>query len=97
QVAQNNDGNLYDTLYANFLHIALMGDPTLRMHQVAPPLALKITTNKLGQNLLSWNASGDSVVGYAVYGGPAATGPFTRLNSALVSSNSFIDLNPTSA
>ena len=43
--AQNNDGTLYNTGYANFLHIALMGDPTLRMLPVAPPTLLKANTN----------------------------------------------------
>ena len=31
--------------------------------------------------LLSWNASTSSVMGYYIYRGPSANGPFTRLNS----------------
>jgi len=97
RLAQNNNGNLYSTSYANFLHIALMGDPTLRMHVVAPPSALTISTNSLGENQLTWTPSSDVVTGYAVYGGAGINGPFTRLNADLILANSFTDLISTSA
>jgi hypothetical protein len=95
--AQNNDGSLYETDYAQFLHIALMGDPTLRMHPVYPPPSLTVSSNKPGQVVLKWTPSPDNVVGYAVYGGPGPYGPFNRLQSGLIVSNSFTDLNPASA
>ena len=46
-VTQNNDGILYaaNGSDARIVHIALMGDPTLRMHIVAPPSALVVSTN----------------------------------------------------
>jgi hypothetical protein len=95
-VAQNNNGSLYSTSYANYLHIGLMGDPTLRLHILAPPTGLKINTNTPGQTTLHWAPSNDDVDGYAVYGGPAIGGPFARLQSGLVLTNTFTDLVATS-
>ena len=63
------------------VHIALMGDPTLRMHVVAPPSVLVLATNRAGGVDLSWNASPDTVLGYHVYRGPTVAGPFTRLTT----------------
>ncbi len=91
RLAQNNDGTLYTTEYANFLHIALMGDPTLRMQPVAPPAALSLSTNHSGQIQLSWTASTDSVAYYAVYGSTGIGGPFTRLPNGLVTTNTYTD------
>ena len=48
----------------HYVHIALMGDPTLRMTAVAPPTDLVVTTNRTGGTDLSWSASVDTVVGY---------------------------------
>ena len=48
---------------ASQIHIALMGDPTLRMHVVAPPTHL--TATRTGSDLeLRWQGSDDTVVGY---------------------------------
>ena len=94
-VTQNNYG-LYNTgLEYNEVHIALMGDPTLRMHIVAPPSALVATTNVSGGVDLSWNASPDTVLGYHVYRATNAAGPFTRLNANLISGTNYTDSSPT--
>ena len=60
-----------------------MGDPTLRMHIVAPPSALLVSTGSGGVNL-TWNASPNTVVGYHVYRAPTGAGPFTRSAIQLV-------------
>jgi hypothetical protein len=87
------------TLYQNqsnaltrAIYVALMGDPTLRMDQLAPPSNL--TTTSLGNKInLSWTASTDPVLGYHVYRAPNPTGPFSRLTSSLVSQTTFSDYN----
>jgi len=91
KVTQNN-GGLYQNQVNQVLrgiHIALMGDPTLRLHPVAPPSAL--TTSTAGGVNLTWTASPDSVVGYHVYRAATAAGPFTRLTSSPVTGTSFAD------
>jgi len=49
RLSQNNDGSLYDAnVDRRGVHIALMGDPTLRMHPVVPPSALLVASNDSG-------------------------------------------------
>ncbi len=75
------------------VHIALMGDPSLRMAIVAPA-ANFIATAGSGQVHLSWTASADtSVIGYALYRSTSANGPFTRLNPALATGTTYTDAN----
>ena len=73
---------------------ALMGDPTLRVFTVAPPPAIAAQFN--GQMVtVNWTASPDAAVqGYAIYRSSSPAGPFTRLNSQLVSGTSYSDPAP---
>ncbi|HWD91980.1 MAG TPA: glycoside hydrolase family 9 protein [Verrucomicrobiae bacterium] len=94
-----NDG--FTDLYKNeqnncesWTHIALMGDPTLRMQMVAPASDVTVADNDQGADL-TWTPSSDSVAGYNVYRATNPNGPFTRLNSALVKDNTFTDANAT--
>lgn len=57
----------------------LMGDPTLRLHSVAPPTKVTATSGA-GGITLNWLASPDSgLSGYHVYRATSPTGPFTRI------------------
>ena len=89
--AQNNSTTYDANQGMRYVHIALMGDPTLRMHIVAPPSALVTVTNASGGVDLSWNVSPDTVLGYHVYRAPTAAGPFTRLTTNLITGTSFTD------
>jgi hypothetical protein len=92
RLTQNNIGSLYVTGYgATFIHIALMGDLTLRMHPVAPPSALNATPAGT-QVTVQWTASAEPVAGYHVYRSSSTQGPFQRRTSALVTATSFTDL-----
>jgi hypothetical protein len=98
RLSQNND-----TLYTNHsnrqtrgVHIALMGDPTLRMGVIAPPSALTVTGVTEG-NRLQWSASPDSVAGYHVYRAATQEGDYTRLTESLVAATSFTDPTGTAA
>ncbi len=88
-----NNGGLYQN-QVNYcmrgIHIALMGDPTLRMHPVAPPSNVSVSPAGSGVNL-SWSASSDNVVGYHVYRAGSPNGPFTRLNNSFIKDTSFSD------
>ncbi len=69
------------------VHIALMGDPTLRMHMVAPP-----SNVTLSGSTVSWSPSSDSAAqSYYVYRATSAAGPFTRVTATPVTSTSFND------
>ncbi len=95
RLTQNNTG-LYKNQMNNGaggIHVALMGDPTLRMHPVSPVSNVSGTSLVTGVSL-AWTASPDNIIGYHVYRSATLTGPFTRLNSSLVTTASFLDTAP---
>ena len=82
--------------YGRGTHVALLGDPTLRMHPVIPVSNLRGTAN--GSSMaLTWNASTDTEIqGYHIYRGAGPNAGFTRLTSGPVSGTSFTDNNYSS-
>lgn len=87
RLTQNNGpGGLYrnqQNPYAGQIHVALMGDSTLRMLPVGPASSLSAEPDASGVRL-RWQASTDTVRGYHVWRADNADGPFTPLTSALV-------------
>ncbi len=72
------------------VHIALMGDPTLRLFVVPPPTELQATIGDAV--VLHWKASDDAAVGgYHVYRSVTFDGPFTRLTQTPVSAPGYTD------
>ena len=97
QLTQNNS-NLYAGNYGmRFVHIGLMGDPTLRLHTLAPPDSLLIILDSVSAANaivnLQWNASSESVDGYHVYRRDSS-GRYIRINTITVSGLSYSDLSP---
>lgn len=94
RVSQNNT-NEYSfyglNAFRNFIHIALMGDPTLKLFTVSPASDLVLTpAGDKKSVLLSWTASTDpEVIGYHIYYSSEESGPYGRLNSSLVTGTSF--------
>jgi hypothetical protein len=95
RLTQNNTGLYQNQINASAhaIHIALMGDPTLRLHPVAPVSALGGAATAHG-TVLAWAASADRVVGYHVYRAPSATAAFTRLTPAPTPGTAFVDPAP---
>jgi hypothetical protein len=84
------------------VHVALMGDPTLRLHAVTPPATASAVV--AGADVtVSWAASPDvgagSGEGYHVYRGSGRLGPFTRLTATPVAAPTctFTDTAPAAA
>lgn len=96
RITQNNDeiDAVYETNIAPGVagvHVALMGDPTLRQNIVAPASVL-VTTNIEDGVEVSWTASADgSVLGYHVYRSDDEDGPFERLNDTVVDDVTYLD------
>jgi hypothetical protein len=94
--SQNNFGNYATGFGAAQVHIALMGDPTLRLFPVRPASAPGQTVSP-GAVALSWTASTDSnIQGYAIYRSTSdarSTGLFSRVNGELITGTSFNDLS----
>ena len=94
RVAQNNSGRYPANANPRGVHIALMGDPTLRLHPVARPCNLTATrAGQLGARL-SWSASPAAVASYHTYRAAGPDGAFARLNSFLVTATTFEDRSP---
>jgi hypothetical protein len=93
RASQNNDGRLYQNQVQRQLrgvHVALLGDPTLRLYPVAPPTRATVQAAN-GDAVVDWQASPDAVAGYHLYRAAEAGGPFTRLTDAPVGATRFVD------
>lgn len=93
RLTQNNTTTYPAGKYARGVHIALMGDPTLRFHPIPPPTQLAASTSATGVKL-SWQAAAGAALGYHVYRSANPAGPYQRLSTALVKTLSFTDANP---
>jgi len=75
-------------------NVALMGDPSLRLHTVAPVSNLNTVINGTGIHL-SWTASSDNVLGYHIYKLDTVTGMYIRLNTPIVTALTYRDNSPS--
>ncbi|MEI6695716.1 MAG: fibronectin type III domain-containing protein [Bacteroidota bacterium] len=92
RLTQNNDTLYFPGAWygAGFVHIALMGDPTLRNDVVAPISNLTATVD--GSNCkISWTASVDSILGYYIYIKNDSMPNYIRINQNIITSTVFTD------
>ncbi|MBN8702701.1 MAG: T9SS type A sorting domain-containing protein [Bacteroidetes bacterium] len=76
-------------------HMALMGDPSLRLHPVAPASQLKTSINGTTVDL-QWTATTDTVLGYYVYRLDTITNLYNRISgTTYLTGTTFTDNNPT--
>ena len=80
-------------IFTRYVHVALMGDPTLRQHVIAPPSGVTVADAWPLANV-AWTPSSDAVAGYHVYRAATAAGPFTRLTTAPVANTTWTDPSP---
>lgn len=73
------------------VHVAMMGDPTLRMLNVVPPSNL-VVLNSGRDVMLNWTASTDDILGYHVYRSDNPSGPFRRLTENPISQTRHADI-----
>jgi hypothetical protein len=95
RLTQNNYGALSSgylvTSSGRSIHIALMGDPTLRLHPVFPVTNLTAGVG-IGGPELTWTASADTnLQGYTLLRAGSPTGPFQRIRNALISGTAYTD------
>ena len=73
------------------VHIALMGDPTLRLHPVLPVTNLVVDSNS-GMPSLTWTASADTnIESYSVLRATTASGPFDIVGRTQAPVTNFVD------
>jgi PKD repeat protein len=92
RVTQNNF-SLYPTGYSGRnVHIALMGDPSVRLHVCAPPSNLTIQLSNSGNaHELNWTASPDQVLGYAIFRQDTIGGRYWRIGQVGMNSTTYAD------
>lgn len=98
RLTQNEDGTLYE---GNFngsqrsIHIALMGDPTLRMHTALPVGSVTATEKSTKRIEVKWTTSPDSdIVGYHVYRATNMYGVWGRVTKDIVTGTNYVDADP---
>ncbi len=79
------------------IHVALMGDPTLRLFAVVPPTNVSVSLDGSHHPILIWTASADAALGYHVFRGSSTAGPFVRITTNPVSGTTYTDTSTTAA
>jgi hypothetical protein len=76
--------------FSRFAHIALMGDPSLRLHPVKPPSSLSTIVNN-NEVRLNWHRSPDNAVsGYYIYRSDSLSGSFSLLTQTAVTDTQYL-------
>ncbi len=91
RISQNNIDFYFSgkfNLSENSMHIALMGDPTLRQKSLPPVVSLQaVSENKIVK--LNWPAVSEPGIGYAVYMVDTTYNIYYRLNETPLTTTSF--------
>ena len=91
RLSQNNEYLYWSGYGARFVHIALLGDPSLRMEYLKPPTSLILDTLDTFHVLMSWTASAaSSVDGYFIYRA-LNDDVFMKLNQEPTTSLEYVD------
>ena len=83
--------NLSPGYFGRWIHIALMGDPSLRMHYIAPPNTVIVTEDLNNVMHVNWSASAETVDGYHVFRKRTTDVDWTMVNPTLVTGLNFDD------
>ncbi|MBK8498110.1 MAG: fibronectin type III domain-containing protein [Flavobacteriales bacterium] len=93
-LTQNNGNGHYEPANPSpgRVHIALMGDPSLRMHVVAPPSNVQASSANGAATTVTWSPSPETgLAGYHVYRFNNGTQAWERRTTSVVAGTSFTD------
>ncbi|MEO6132359.1 MAG: T9SS type A sorting domain-containing protein, partial [Saprospiraceae bacterium] len=90
RLSQNNNGIYFSNFGARVVHMAFMGDPSLRNDVIAPVADVVASLNGNDADI-TWTASTDPVLGYNIYWKTDQMVDFIRLNKSLITGTSFKD------
>lgn len=88
RISQNNQGLYFSGFSSRGVHVALMGDPTLRNDIVAPVSEVVAGINGTDAQI-TWKASGDPVLGYHIYVRQENAESFERVNAAMIQETAY--------
>jgi hypothetical protein len=95
KLSQNNTTFYFNgqfNMSENSVHIALMGDPSLKMKYPTPPSNLEISTT-MDHVFLKWNHSPGKVDGYCVFLVDTVKHKYTRVNKDIITDSLYTDLS----
>ncbi|ROL56904.1 T9SS C-terminal target domain-containing protein [Bacteroidetes/Chlorobi group bacterium ChocPot_Mid] len=100
-ISQNNQVlYLSNNKYGNrFVHISLLGDPTLIMYVEEPPTKLDLSlevSQSSSRVYLSWECSDERLLGFNVYRSDRIENKFVKINESIIKAKEFVDDNPLS-
>ncbi|HET6510606.1 MAG TPA: hypothetical protein VFH43_00325 [Candidatus Kapabacteria bacterium] len=100
KLSQNNTGQYITNLAYRGVHIALMGDPTLKMeYGIQAPDVVHVTSNDQARINVRWNTVPGNTAGYLVFRASTFGGQFTQitptpiLDTFIVDAKPFVDTN----
>lgn len=94
KLSQNNTSAYFASslgYFQRWVHIAQMGDPSLRTHYVEMPSNLMATTQNDGSITLSWTAPATAVDGFHVYRHTQGVDAWTKLTNAPIMATTYTD------
>ncbi len=92
KLTQNNFSTYLGGYGARGVHIALMGDPSLRMHVCAPPTNLTVTLANGGNaHELNWTPSPEAILRYIIYRQDTLDGRFWRIATTGLNTATYTD------
>lgn len=100
RLTQNGSGTRYLPVSRGMrqVHVALMGDPTLRQHYVAPPSNLVASVESVAgpspRVRVRWMPSPEANLGYHVYRAATRLGPYQRLTQTPIQETTWLDVPP---
>jgi hypothetical protein len=95
RLTQNNAGEYVTNYFYNMVHIALMGDPTLRMdYGVQTPPVVRVTSVDNARIRISWDGVAGNTEGYHVYRASSVNGPFVQITEQALLDTTMVDLQP---
>lgn len=94
--SQNNILDYDAGFYQNGAHMALLGDPSLRIHALKPAKNISAETNdNRDKTSLQWEATEETdILGYYVYRSHRKTGKFEVLTPSPITENTYNDASP---
>lgn len=95
-VTQGNRNTYASTPFVNNVHIALMGDPSLRLYVVNPAASLTAQASLDKKSVsLTWTASNaPALIGYYIYRSADPYGTYDLINAAPITGTAFSDSSP---
>lgn len=95
KLTQNNTGQYITNLAYRGVHIALMGDPTLKMeYGVQRPVAMQVTSSDQARVKVSWTKVAGNKDGYLVFKASSVSGEFIQLTPTPITDTFLIDPQP---